>query len=82
MAWVAAVLVGFFEQFHQRTSAGEHPRNHGLQEAVAAFRGLFVMVGIIRIEIAHEDFSEGLRGQATAWRTRLSGQHFCSVLTA
>ena len=61
VAWVAAVFVGRIEDFNQFASSGNYPRYHGLQEAVAAFRGLFALLGIIKIEIAHDDFcrSEG-----------------------
>ena len=45
-----------FEQFGKNGSVGSNPRYYCFQEAVAAFRGLFGLVGIIRIEIAHEDF--------------------------
>ena len=61
IAWIAAFFVGRIEDFNQFASSGNYPRYHGLQESVAAFRGLFALVGIIRIEIAHDDFcrSEG-----------------------
>ena len=61
VAWVPAVCVGRVEHFRQIAGTRDCPLDQDLKETEAAFRGLFVIVGIIRIEIAHDDFcrSEG-----------------------
>ena len=71
------MFVGRVEHFGQIADTRDCPLNCDFEEAKAAFRGLFALLGIIRIEIAHEDFV-GLTGQATARRASLSGQLFCS----
>ena len=56
-AWVAAVFVGCVEDFRQFTGTRNNPIDCDFEETKAAFRWLLVMVGIIRIDFAHEDFS-------------------------
>ena len=81
-AGVAAVLVRRVECFDQVAGMGEYSPNHSFEETEAAFRWLIVTVGRIRIDFAHEDFSEGLRGQSTAWRSSAGRSTFLFVFAA
>ncbi len=56
-AGVTTVFVGRVEHFDQLAGTGDYSLNYDFEETEAASRGLFVMVGIIRIDFAHEDFS-------------------------
>ena len=53
---VAAVRVVLVELLNECAGARDNPRDDRFQEAVAAFRGLFVRTGRIRIDQAHGDF--------------------------
>lgn len=74
-AWVPAVFVRRVENPRQVASTCDCPLDNGFEEAEAAFRGLFVIVSIIRIEIAHDDLA-GLRGQADRLELGLRAVNF------